>query len=147
MKRPMNEHEIEDAKHVLDWQHWTPPLFASAFCIALFASYPPDDLVARFLIIAIAGAPAGYLWIIFLRNKQRVLQDVDSRMIEIVDGAPTKVWKNRFGLCFISIDGKKIRVPTEFFKNLQESTTATIEYLPKSLIALHIKPHYGLHLK
>lgn len=147
MQRQMNERELGDARRVLDWQHWAPPLVTSLMCLAVFAYAWQDELEIRIIILAFLGFPAGFLWFIFLRNKQRVQRDIDNRMIEVVEGPPKKVWRNRFGVCFISIDGKKIRVPTEFFKDLQEATTVTIEYLPESFIALHIKPNYGLHLK
>ena len=147
MQRQMNEHELEDAKHILDWQHWAPPLVTSLMCLAVLAYAWQDEIGVKLLTLAFLGSPAAFLWFIFLRNRQRVQRDIDSRMIEVVEGPLEKVWRNRFGVCFISIDRKKIRVPTEFFKDLREATTVTVDYLPDSLIALHVKPNYGLHLK
>ena len=143
----MNEHELEDAKHVLDWQHWAPPLVTSLFCLATLVYAWKDELEVRIILLVFLGLLAGSLWFIFLRNKRRVERDIDNRMIEIVEGPLKKVWRNRFGMFFVLIEGKKIRVPADFFKDLQAATTVTIEYLPESCVALHIKPHYGLHPK
>ena len=145
MQRQMNQHEIEDAKQVLGWQHWAPPLVTSLFFVAAIFYAWEDELEAKIIMFVLLGLTSGTMWFVFLRNKLRVQRDIENRMIEIVEGPLKNVWKGRFGI-FVLIDGKKIRVPAEFFKDLQVATTATIEYLPESRVALHIKPHYGLHL-
>lgn len=143
----MNELELEDAKRVLDWQHWAPPLTLTLMCFAFLVAFWHEELSAKLFIVVLFGAPSALFWLLFLRNKQRVQRDVDARMIEIVDGSPDKVWRNRFGMCFVSLAEKRIRVPAEYYDGLQAATSVTLEYLPESLIALRIKPHRGLHLQ
>lgn len=142
----MNELELEDAKGVLDWQHWAPPVTLTLMGFAFLAAFWHEELSAKVFIVVLFGAPSALFWLFFLRNKQRVQRDVDARMIEIVDGSPDKVWRNRFGMCFVSLAGKKIRVAAEYYDELQAATSVTLEYLPESLIALRIKPHRGVHL-
>ena len=143
----MNELEIEDAKRVLDWQHWAPPLALTVKCLAFLAAFWHEELSAKLFIAVLLGTPSALFWLLFLRNKQRVQRDVDARMVEIVDGSPARVWRNGFGICFVSLAGKKIRVPAEYYDELLAATSVTLEYLPESLIALRIKPHRGLHLQ
>ena len=106
-----------------------------------------EDLSAKLFIAVLLGTPSALFWLLFLRNKERVQRDVDARMVEIVDGSPARVWRNGFGICFVSLAGKKIRVPAEYYDELLAATSVTLEYLPESLIALRIKPHRGLHLQ
>ena len=143
----MNELELEDAKGVLDWQHWAPPVTLTLMGFAFLAAFWHEELSAKLFIVVLFAAPSALFWLLFLRNKQRVQRDVDARMIEIVDGSPDKVWRNRFGMCFVSLAGKKIRVPAEYYDELQAATSVTLEYVPESFIALRIKPHRGLHLQ
>lgn len=143
----MNELELADAKHVLNWQHWAPPLALTLLCLALPAVFPHEELFDKILMVVLPGVPAAFLWLVFLRNKQRLQRDVDRRVIEVAEGSPDNVWRNRLGVCFVSLSGKNIRVPAEYYEELQQATSVTLEYLPESLIALRIKPHRGLHLK
>jgi len=143
----MNELELADAKGILNWQHWAPPLVLTLVFLVLPLVFKQEELFDKFLVAVLPGVFAAFLWLVFLRNKQRLQQDVDRRVIEVVEGSPEKVWRNRLGVCYVSLSGKNIRVPAEYYVELQEATSVTLEYLPESLIALHIKPHRGLHLK
>lgn len=147
MQRQMNDHELDAAKHVLGWQHWAPPLVTSLMCLAFLIYAWQEEPEARIITFVFLGPFAGFLWFIFLRNRQRVQRDIGKGTIEVVEGPLTKVWRSRYGAFFISIGGKKIHVPAEIFNDLRNATTVTIEYLPESCIALNVKPHYGLHLK
>jgi hypothetical protein len=85
------------------------------------------------------GSPALISWFFFLRYKQRVQRDVDGRIIEVLDGLPEEVEKRLNGMCFVFLGGKRIRVPFEYYEELANATSVTLEYLPESRIALYVR--------
>ena len=140
----MNEFELADAKRVLDWQYWAPPVALTLLYLAFLAAFWTEELSAKLLLTVMLGGPALVFWLLLLRYKQRVRHDVAGRIIEILDGSPERVLKNRLGMCFVFLAGKKIRVPVEYYEELENATSVTLEYLPESRIALYVRPRREL---
>jgi len=139
MQRQMNEFELADAKRVLDWQYWAPPLALTLLYLGFLAGFWNEEPSAKLFITVFLGPPALIYWFFFLRYKQRVQRDVDGRIIEVLEGPPEKVFGNRIGLCFVFLGGKRIRVPFEYYEELANATAVTLEYLPESHIALYVR--------
>jgi hypothetical protein len=139
MQRQMNEFELADAKRVLNWQYWAPPLTATLLCLGFLAGFWNEELSHKLFLAVFLGSPALIFWFFFLRYKQRVQRDVDGRIIEVLDGLPEKVLTNGLGMCFVFLGGKRIRVPFEYYEELANATSVTLEYLPESSIALYVR--------
>ena len=143
----MNEFELADAKRVLNWQYWAPPLALTLFCLGFLAAFWNEEPSARLFIAVFLGGPALVFWLFFLLYKQRVERDVAGRILEVAEGSPEKVLKTRLGMCFVFLDGKRIRVPVEYFEELANATSVILEYLPESRIALYVRPRRELVVK
>jgi hypothetical protein len=138
-QRQMNEFELADAKSVLNWQYWGPPLALTLLCLGMLAGFWNEEPSAKSFLAVLLGSPALISWFFFLRYKQRVQRDVDGRIIEVLDGLPEEVEKRLNGMCFVFLGGKRIRVPFEYYEELANATSVTLEYLPESRIALYVR--------
>ena len=54
----MNEFELADAKRVLNWQYWAPPLALTLFCLGFLAAFWNEEPSAKLFIAVFLGAPA-----------------------------------------------------------------------------------------
>lgn len=98
MQRLLTDEEAADALRMINWTFWAPPaIFALACIVAVFFLIGADKVAwaifAPFLVVT-AG-----IWFSRLRQHSKITADIDKRIVEIIEGAPEKVWMSRSGTC------------------------------------------------
>lgn len=129
---------------------WVAPvLFAIAAPASLFfVRYASnrDPMLGVFLFVLFAGF-AIWLWVACLREYGKYQQDLQTRLVEVLDNAPDAAWIARpTGSCYLRLGGRKIRIPADRFRDLKEATTVNVVFLPLSLVAVRVEAAHGIKL-
>ena len=54
-QRQMNEFELADAKSVLNWQYWGPPLALTLLCLGMLAGFWNEEPSAKSFLACSSG--------------------------------------------------------------------------------------------
>lgn len=129
---------------MVGWQFWTPPVIFTAgyFVAAWFAL--SLDLSAEVICFLLFGGLAAVAWINCIRQYRKFTRDMAAGLVQIVEGAPERVFMTRFGRCYIRISGRKLRVANEYYNELREANNIRIEFLPESRIAIRVNIARGV---
>ena len=146
MRRPLTEDEAIEARGMIGWTFWAGPVIFAIGC-----------LVAGWLLIGADATALGLLavlvvitiifWLVRLRAYSKVRNDIDSGQVEVLEGAPDKIsMDRRTGLCYLTMQGKKIRVPNDRYRELQDANSVRVAVLPNSLVAVRVDVSRGVGL-
>jgi len=144
-QRFLKDDELSDARTLIGWQFWAGPISSSVFLLA-FALYAAHegDAVGILLLLGILGILPVAFWLIRVRQYKRFTADIEARIVNIVQGVPEHVRLTRGGRCYLSVEGRDICVPNEYYKKLQEANAAKIEFLPMSRLATKVTVIRGI---
>jgi hypothetical protein len=128
-------------------QFWAGPIMFGVASIVFGIVALGRDPVAISLFRSFGSVSVG-LWVLRVRDYNKVTQDIDKRIVEVIEGAPEKVWVERYltrmGFCYIRLGGYTIRVPNELYGELRESNMVTVAFLPTALVAVRVEPERGI---
>ena len=96
------------------------------------------------LALGILGILPVALWLIRVRQYKRFAADIEARTVHIAQGVPENVRLTRGGRCYLSVEGRDICVPNEYYKELKEANAAKIEFLPTSRLATKVAVIRGI---
>jgi hypothetical protein len=96
------------------------------------------------LFLAILGTLPAALWLVRVRQYKGFSADMEARIVDIVQGVPEHVRLTRRGRCYLSVEGRDICVPNEYYKELKEANAAKIEFLPTSRLATKVTVIRGI---
>jgi len=88
--------------------------------------------------------PAFVLCIVRFRDYQKVVHDIELRIVDVIEGAPEHVWMSRGGFCYLGIAGRTIRVPNDVYGELGESNMVKVAFLPTALVAVQVEAVRGI---
>lgn len=144
-RRFLKDDELSDAATLIGWQFWAGPISSSVFLLA-FALYAArdEDAGAILSVLGILGILPAFLWFIRIRQYKRFSADIEGRIVEIAQGVPEHVRLTRGGRCYLSVEGRDICVPNEYYKELEEANAAKIEFLPTSRLATKVTVIRGI---
>jgi hypothetical protein len=87
------------------------------------------------------------LWTLRLRQYRKFSADIDHRTVEVLEGAPQKIWVvGKTGDCFLQLSGHKIKVPNDCYGQLKDATVVRVAFLPTSKIAVRVDAGRGIGL-
>lgn len=144
-QRFLSDNELRDARSLIGWQFWAGPISSTVFVLA-FALYAAREgnAEAKLVFLGILGILPAVLWFIRVRQYKRFVADIETRTVDIVQGAPERVRLTRGGRCYLRVEGRDICVPNEYYKELQEANAAKIEFLPASRLATKVTVIRGI---
>ena len=129
---------------MMGWQLWFGPiLFTIGYPVAAWFALPlgwPGEIIC-FLML---GGLAIYAWVRSLGSYRKFVSDKNTRLVNIVEGAPERVFMTRFGQCYVRMSGRKIRVGNDYFSELRDANNVRIEFLPESLLAVRVQVVRGI---
>ena len=145
-QRPIKDYEAADARRSVGFLFWyAPSLFVlvtlgSAVAIILYG----DVAIVLFVLFA---ALTGLILAKRISTFRGLSRDLQNGVVHTYQGLLYRVWMDRSGgFCYVRFADQTVRVPNEYFRELQESKQALIEFLPESGIAVNVKPLHGLAL-
>jgi hypothetical protein len=145
VQRFLTDDEIRDAKAMVGWQFWAAPLMFVAASLGLGIGAlggNPAIIFAFLLFVSVTVV----LCLFRVRNYNRVMLDIERRVVEVIEGAPEHVWVTRGGFCYLGIAGRTIRVPNDVYGELRESNMVKVAFLPTALVAVQVETARGLGL-
>jgi hypothetical protein len=145
-QRFSTDDEVRDAKAAIGWRFWANPILSSLACLGagLFA-FSGDQLGIWLLMFF--GAVAIVLWTGRLRQYEKFTADIESRTLEVLEGAPQRVWLTGRGAdCYLQMAGHTIKVPSECYGDLKEANIVRVAFLPTSHIAVSVEAGRGIRL-
>jgi|SRR5215469_14468748 len=99
-QRLATDDEINDAKAMVGWMFWVGPIIfgVTSLGLGVWALEGNPELVFVFLLMS---SFAVVVWTARIRDYNKVAGDIEKRVVEVVEGAPERVWvtKSGFGLC------------------------------------------------
>ena len=73
--------------------------------------------------------------------------DIEKGEVEVIEGGPDKVrMGRRTGLCYLTMQGKTIRVPNDRYGELKDANWVRVAILPTSLVAVRVDASRGVGL-
>ncbi len=142
--RTLTEDDLIDAKAMVGWQFWAPPvIFTVGYFVAAGFAFSLGVLgeVICFLFL---GGLAAVAWVTSTRQYKKFARDIGGRLVQVVEGAPERVFMTRFGRCYVRISGRKIRISNDYFSELRNTNNIKIDFLPESLIAIRVDIVHGI---
>ena len=141
--RTLTEDDITDAKALVGWQFWMAPVLSTAGY--LLGAWLVMDLgwTGEIICFVMLGGVAIYAWVNRLGQHRKLADDISKRLVSIVEGAPERIFM-KYGLCYVRISGRKIRVANEYFNELRDANNVRIEFLPESLLAIRVQIMRGI---
>jgi hypothetical protein len=104
-----------------------------------------DPLIAFLFLLFLT--PALVLWIVRLRDYKKVVHDIEMRIVEVIEGAPEKVWAPRgminitkMGFCYLRLAGRTIRVPNDSYGELRDANMVRVAFLPRRWLPCELNP-------
>jgi hypothetical protein len=145
VQRFLTDDEIRDAKAMVGWQFWAAPLMfvAASLGLGIGALGGNPAIIFVFLLFVSVTVVLCLFWV---RNYNRVMLDIERRVVEVIKGAPEHVWVTRGGFCYLGIAGRTIRVPNDVYGELRESNMVKVAFLPTALVAVQVETARGLGL-
>src|SRR5437764_3316167 len=133
---PITDEEISEAKSMFGFAFWAPLIVTVLFLLVVGIVIGLNAI--GMAIIGCLVVPEVVFLILRWREYQSLQSDLQVGMLQVIEGAPEKVWMGRSGFCFLRLHGKKIRVPNDRYSELKEATMARVAVLPNSLIAVRV---------
>jgi len=141
MQRLITADELRDARGMIGWRSWAPPIIFSLMCVAA-VWFGVRGLFAVALILF-----AAWGWIMQLRAYSRITTDIEGQMVEVLEGGPDSVWKSRYGICYMTIAGHRLQIPVDCYGELREANFVKVAFLPESRIAVRVDMSRGVGLQ
>lgn len=142
-QRFLTSDEIKDARATVGWQFWAAPIMFGTGCLGLGIGALGGDPLITFLFFLFL-IPAFVLCIVRFRDYQKVVHDIELRIVDVIEGAPEHVWMSRGGFCYLGIAGRTIRVPNDVYGELGESNMVKVAFLPTALVAVQVEAVRGI---
>ena len=133
-QRFLTEDEINDAKAMIGWQFWFAPILFSLACVVTGWVATTGEPLGLWILIPFTISTIVF-WTARLRQYKKFTADIERRTVEVVDGAPQRVWAARGGDCFLQLAGHTIKVPNDCYGALKDATIVKVALLPTSKIA------------
>ncbi len=145
-QRFLTDDEFRVAKALVGWKFWfAPVLFGLASMASGWAAATGE--VMGLVLLGLFGGPAIVLWVLRLRQHSRFTADIEHRTVEVLEGAPQRVWMGgRTGDCYLRISGQTIKVPNEFYAPLTDATMVKVAFLPTSKMAVRVDTSRGISI-
>ena len=151
-ERFLTDDEINDAKAMIGWQFWAAPIIfvvvSAGLGIGALGSNP--DIIFVFILICSLTI---VLFLYRLRDYRKVNHDIEMRVVEVIQGAPEKVWVprstfelTRLGFCYLRLAGHTIRIPNDVYGELREANIVKVAFLPTALVAVRVDSIRGIGL-
>jgi membrane protein implicated in regulation of membrane protease activity len=145
-QRFLTDDEINDARAMIGWQFWFAPMLFGLACLGsgwVAATGEPVGLLLFILFSIITIV----LWTLRLRQYKRFTADIDHRTVEVLEGAPQKIWvAGKTGDCYLQLSGHTIKVPNDCYGVLKDATIVKVAFLPTSHIAVRVEAGRGIGL-
>jgi MFS family permease len=142
--RTLTEDDANDARAMFGWQFWAPPvIFTIGYFIAAWFALELG-WAGEVICFLLLGGLAIYAWINSVSKHRKLSADLGKRLVNIVEGAPERVFMTRFGRCYVRMSGQKIRIGNEYFSELRDANRVHIEFLPESLVAVRVEIARGI---
>lgn len=136
-QRFLTDDEINDARAMVGWQFWAAPITFGVASLGFGIGSIGGDPMVIFLFLLL-GSLAVILWITRLRDYNKVTQDIEMRIVEVIEEAPEKVWVPRrtiqltkMGFCYLRLAGRTIRVPNDSYGELREANMVKVAFCPR----------------
>src|SRR5215475_4422253 len=149
-QRFLTADEIEDARAMVGCQFWAAPIMFGVVSLGSGIGALGGDSLVVFLFLLFL-IPALVLWIVRLHDYRKVVHDIEMRIVEVIEGAPEKVWAprgminiTRVGFCYPRLAGRTIRVPNDSYGELRDANMVSVAFLPIALAAVRVEPFRGI---
>ena len=145
-QRFLTDDELHDARAMIGWQFWIGPIMFSVACVGTgyLASTGEPVALRLFILFSIITI---VLWTLRLRQYKKFTADIDHRTVEVLEGAPQRIWVARqSGDCYLRLAGHTIKVPNDCYGVLKDATTVKVAFLPTSKIAVRVDTGRGIGL-
>jgi hypothetical protein len=142
--RALTDDDLHDAQSMMGWKLWFGPiLFTIGYPVAAWFFLPLgwEGEIACFLTL---GGLAIYAWVRSLGSFRKFASDKNTRLVNILEGAPDRVYMTGLGGCYVCMSGLKIRVGNDYFSELRDANNVRIEFLPTSLLAVRVQVVRGI---
>lgn len=143
-QRTASEEEVRSAQAMTNWAYWFAPEAATAVFLATAWNLRNEDMTLQVILAVFLGLPALLFWFFRIRQFLALRQDLDGGTVTVVDGAPERTWMSRTGLCFVQLQGIRIRIPNNQYPEVRDATTVSVAFLPKSHIAVRVEATHGI---
>lgn len=141
--RPLSPEEAERVQRgVLRPLRWAPALLivgAAVFFSAILRSPVRDD-AKTFLIPAVFFGIS--FWVVF-RQKRQIEADLTEGFAETLSGEVERLWRSK-NANYIRVGGKNFQVEQEAFRHLIRGQPVSVDFLPRSRIAVKVEPGSAL---
>jgi hypothetical protein len=145
-ERFLTDDEIKDAKAMVDWQFWATPVVFVILSVGLGIGIGAlGRNPAIIFVISLFVSLTVVLCLVWVSRYKKVTQDIERRVVEVIEGAPEQVWLSR-GFCYLGIAGLTIRVPNDSYGDLRQSNKAKVAFLPTALVAVKVECFRGIGL-
>lgn len=137
---------------MVGWQFWAAPIIFSIASLGLGigAVGGSPAIIAGFLLVSSLTV---IVCLFRIREYKKVCQDIELQVVEVIEGAPEKVWIQgsaldlpKVGFCYLRIAGRTMRVPNDAYRELREANNVIVAVLPTALVAVHVKSMRGIGL-
>jgi hypothetical protein len=146
MQRFLTDDEIDDARAMIGWQFWFAPILFSLACAGTGWVAATGEPVGLWLFTLFSTITI-VLWTLRLRQYRKFTADIDHRTVEVLEGAPQKIWVvGKTGDCYLQLSGHKIKVPNDCYGSLKDATVVRVTFLPTSKIAVRVDAGRGIGL-
>ena len=136
--RPLSPEEVEQAKKILRPLRWAPlvVLVVAVLFVGFFFRGPVrDDWRPLLIPVVFFGIGFWGAW----RRKAQIEADLRGGFAETLQGAIEKLWHSKQE-ANIRVDGMNLRVERDIYRSLKKGQHVTVDYLPRSRIALKVAP-------
>lgn len=151
-QRFLTDNEINEARMMVRWQFWATPMMFGAASLGFGIGAVGGDPTIIFLFLLFFSL-AVVLCLFRFHDYKRVSHDIEMRIVEVIEGAPEKVWiprhvieLTRLGFCYLRVAGRTIRVPNDAYGELREANIVTVAFLPTAMVAVRVEPVRGIGL-
>lgn len=136
---------MRDARAMVGWRFWVPPVIFGCASLSLGLGAIGGNPVIIFVFLLVFSAEV-ILFLSRVRDFKKVSHDIEMRVVEVIEGAPEKVWVQRDGSCYLSLAGRTIRVPPDahVYGSLREANIVKVAFLPTALVAVDVESDRGL---
>ena len=151
-QRFLTDDEIEDARAMVGWQFWAAPIMFGIATLGLGIGALGRNPAIIFVFLLTCALTA-ILCLVRLRDSKKIGHDIEVRLVQVIEGAPEKVWIPRSaleltksGFCYLRLDGRTVRVPNDAYGELREANIVKVAFLPTALVAVKVETVRGIGL-
>ena len=144
-QRFLTEDEISEARAMIGSWFWATPAIFGLASLGLGIGAIGGNPAIIFIFVLVFSA-AVLVFFSRLRDFKKMSHDIEMRVVEVIEGAPEKVWTQRDGFCYLVLAGRTIRVPPDVkvYDSLREANIVKVAFLPTALVAVHLESDRGL---